>query len=121
MSTYTNEIEKKDDEAADALMTTHFKKILKPGATVVDVGANAGQFAEFVTRAQPEVRIFALEPQQAPFEALTRLAQSPRERHGLSPAGMRSAQPAGRPLSTSTSAMWGQACSNPFRDSRQNG
>lgn len=33
-------------------MTTHFKKILKQGATVVDVGANIGQFAEFVPQGQ---------------------------------------------------------------------
>lgn len=39
------------------------------GATVLDVGANAGEYSELALRIVPEVRLFAFEPQEAAAEA----------------------------------------------------
>lgn len=43
---------------------------LRPGDTVIDIGANIGMFALFVTHNFPGVRVYAFEPAPPPFDAL---------------------------------------------------
>src|SRR6266705_2669800 len=45
---------------------------LRPGAVVVDVGANVGQFAESVIAHQPYAQLHLFEPIPEAFEALRR-------------------------------------------------
>ena len=42
--------------------------------TVVDVGANIGEFARFIRRAYPDAQIVAFEPQPGPLQTLRKLA-----------------------------------------------
>jgi FkbM family methyltransferase len=46
---------------------------------VLDVGANAGQFARYVTALLPQARVFCFEPLPGPFEQLRNWADS----HGM--------------------------------------
>jgi hypothetical protein len=45
-------------------------------ASVVDVGANRGQFTLFATGLYPQARIFAFEPLPGPYAVLARIAAS---------------------------------------------
>lgn len=46
-----------------------------PIKTVLDIGANEGQFARKITKIFPEAHIYAFEPLAVPFQQLSRLAR----------------------------------------------
>ena len=56
-------------------------------ASVVDVGANRGQFTLFATGLFPGARIFAFEPQPGPYAVLARIAAKRAERPDVSSGG----------------------------------
>ena len=54
-----------------------FKKVIRPGMTVLDIGANSGTFTYFVSKlVGPNGKVYAFEPEPANFRALDRLVKS---------------------------------------------
>jgi len=51
-----------------------------PIKTIIDVGANEGQFARMILDIFPEAQIYCFEPQPQPFEKLSKWAESQNER-----------------------------------------
>ncbi|MBU1132777.1 FkbM family methyltransferase [Patescibacteria group bacterium] len=55
----------------------NFKNVIKPGMTVLDIGANSGTFTYFVsTMVGDEGKVYAFEPEPANYKALDRLVKS---------------------------------------------
>jgi FkbM family methyltransferase len=53
-------------------LTALMKKILKPGMTIVDVGANIGYFTLLAAKIVEHGHVYAFEPEQTNFELLTK-------------------------------------------------
>lgn len=61
----------------EALNTYRFKRILKPGMTVVDVGANIGYFTYLASKSVgPQGKVIAVEPHPANFHILQETVRS---------------------------------------------
>lgn len=55
----------------------NFKKVINPGMTVLDIGANSGTFTHFVSEmVGPNGKVYAFEPEPANFNALDTLVKS---------------------------------------------
>lgn len=55
-----------------------FRELLKsrPFRTVIDAGAHAGEFSRLALACAPQARLFAFEPLEGPYRALSRVLQS---------------------------------------------
>ena len=54
----------------------NFKKIIKPGMTVLDIGANSGTFTHLVSElVGPKGKVYSFEPEPNNFRALSRLVK----------------------------------------------
>jgi FkbM family methyltransferase len=65
------DIEQIDNDAADLALGEHLKKLVAPGDVVFDVGANRGQFVEFLSQRVPNLQFFCFEPVPQAYEELT--------------------------------------------------
>jgi FkbM family methyltransferase len=69
------DIEGEDAAAAKKAFQEHLVRLVRPNDTVVDIGANRGQFALEVIEVVPEIRIFAFEPAPDAYLDLCGVAQ----------------------------------------------